>query len=451
VKVTLLGGGGFRTPLTYLALARVARRIDVDELVLHDVDADRLQRVFSVLEGLQAELGSSCLEVKVTTDLHAAVRGATVVLCAIRVGGLEARVVDERVPFDAGVIGQETVGPGGLNLVLRSVPFLTHIAQVIAREAPHAWFVNFTNPVGVMCSVAADILGSRVLGVCDTPASLCRHVSAVLNSDPSELSFDYFGLNHLGWLRAVRDRGGRDLLQEILTNDALLDELGASRLFEAELLRRMRMLPSEYLAYFYYPNRPVRAQAADGYTRAEFLLDLQRPFYSQGHPTALEALREWRALRWERERSYMAEARSEAITPESPSRTSDEVEDGYAGVAVQVIESLFSQASVAAILNVSNRGILPFLSEETFVEVPCDVCDGHVVNASVDDVPEHNRLLMQRVSAAERAAVHASRSGSRGEVIEAVTLHPLVDSVATAERIVAAYFRAQPELAERFT
>ena len=223
MKVAVLGGGGFRTPLTYTALQSVAARVPISQVVLHDIDRDRLERMRLVLDGL-ADGAAPCLAVRMTTDLEEAVDGADFIWCAIRVGGLEARLVDEEVPIREGVVGQETTGPGGISFALRSLPVLLEIARVIARRAPCAWFVNFTNPVGLVVEALRPVLGERVIGVCDTPTSLCSRVAQLLDRSPCELWFDYFGLNHLGWLRAVLDASG-DRLPVLLSDDAAATRL----------------------------------------------------------------------------------------------------------------------------------------------------------------------------------------------------------------------------------
>src|SRR5947209_9248420 len=192
MKIALLGGGGFRTPLAYAALESIAERAQVSEVVLHDIAADRLEHMRLVLDGL-AEDSSRRLPVRVTTDLEDAVRGADFVWCAIRVGGLEGRLIDQNVPVREGVVGQETTGPGGVCFALRSLPALLEIARVVERRARHAWFINFTNPVGLVVEALKPVLGSRVIGVCDTPSGLCSRVSRLLARPSSELWFDYFG------------------------------------------------------------------------------------------------------------------------------------------------------------------------------------------------------------------------------------------------------------------
>ena len=174
MKLTILGGGGFRVPLVYEAVATAVTGLTVDEVALYDVDPARLHTITSVIEGLGEQLTSSGRAVSLprlnaTSDLREALAGADFVFSAVRVGGAEARTVDERVALSLGLLGQETIGPGGLAYALRTLPVVLDIAHVIAEVAPRAWVINFTNPAGIVTEAMRTVLGDRVVGICDTP------------------------------------------------------------------------------------------------------------------------------------------------------------------------------------------------------------------------------------------------------------------------------------------
>src|SRR3954453_6000249 len=238
MKLTIVGGGGFRVPLVYTALLGLRERLGIDEVVLHEVDRARLDRIAPVLSGLSIEHGIQ-LPFRGTTDLVDAVQGASFVLCAIRVGRLEGRVVDESIPLGLGVLGQETTGPGGICFALRTIPAMVALAETIAARAPHAWLINFTNPAGMVTEAVQQVLGDRAIGICDSPAGLGRRIARLLGRD--DLTFDYFGLNHLGWLRRVGD-GGEALLPGLLADDDRLAQLEEGRLFGADWLRTLGMI-----------------------------------------------------------------------------------------------------------------------------------------------------------------------------------------------------------------
>jgi 6-phospho-beta-glucosidase len=210
MRLTILGGGGFRVPLVHRALLADRRRTGISELVLYDVDKRRLDAIGRVLAAQARDVPDAPLLIT-TTDLDDAVTGADFVFCAIRVGGLRGRVVDERVALDLGVLGQETVGAGGISYGLRTVPEARRIAERIARLAPAAWTINFTNPAGLVTEAMAAHLGDRVIGICDSPSGLVDRVVRAIGAEPGSVRIDYAGLNHLGWLYGVHrlDQAGR--------------------------------------------------------------------------------------------------------------------------------------------------------------------------------------------------------------------------------------------------
>ena len=272
MKLAIIGGGGFRVPLVYGALLR---RRPFDEIVLHDVDAERLDRIAQVLEGQAAEHGDR-VPFRTTTDLDDALEGAGFVFVAIRVGGLEGRTVDEGVPLGQGVLGQETIGAGGICFALRTIPAMVDLAERTVRRAPGAWLINFTNPAGMVTEALQQVVGDRAVGICDTPSGLCRRVAAALGESPERLRFDYFGLNHLGWLHGVHDASG-DRLPELLADDAALERLEEGQVFGPEWLRSLGMIPNEYLYYFYFAEETVAALGER--PRGAYLLEQQSAFY----------------------------------------------------------------------------------------------------------------------------------------------------------------------------
>ena len=447
MKLTIVGGGGFRVPLVYGALLEKAARLSLDEVVLHDIEGARLERVATVLEGLAAEHGER-LPFRTTTDLADAIEGADFVFCAIRVGQLEGRVVDEGVPLGLGVLGQETTGPGGICFALRTIPAMVALAQVIAERAPQAWLINFTNPAGMVTEAVQQVLGERAVGICDSPSGLCRRVAAALGREPADLWFDYFGLNHLGWLKGVRDAGG-ERLPGLLEDDARLAGFEEGRLFGGEWLRSLGMIPNEYLYYFYYGADTVQSIRRQPQPRGAFLLEQQAAFYAAGGQAPDEALASWRATRHDRERSYMAEARGAAgIAGEHEEWSGDP--GGYEGEAMALVDAIANNVRTVMIVNTANRSALSFLDERAVVEVPSLVGRAGPVPTAAGPVPEHARALIATIKDVERTTIEAALTGSTDLAVRALALHPLVPSVSVARRIFAGYRERLPELQDRF-
>ncbi|MEP6640227.1 MAG: 6-phospho-beta-glucosidase, partial [Chloroflexota bacterium] len=371
MKLALLGGGGFRTPVVYRAIACGQTRTQYDELVLYDVDPARLERIEAVLQGIDEATGSRVPH-RTTTQLEDAVDGADVIYCALRVGGLGGRLIDETVAIEAGAIGQEAAGAGGIGFALRTVPVVTEIAKVVERRAPHALFINFTNPVGLVTEAIRRVLGDRVVGICDAPEDLCRRVARAIGREPGELWFDYFGINHLGWLRGVLDQN-RDILPELLADPERLESMEEGRLFGAAWLRSLGMIPNEYLYYYDFAPEALEAMRG-GHVRAEYLGAQQDAFYRAGG-TPGEALALWETTIAEREARYMEEAWN-GREEEQEAIVAGREPGGYGGLALGLVDALHGDRHTIRILNVANRSSLPFLDAEAVVEVPCVMGQG---------------------------------------------------------------------------
>ncbi|WP_336109914.1 6-phospho-beta-glucosidase [Streptomyces sp. PTD9-10] len=442
MKLTILGGGGFRVPLVYGALLTDRAEGRVTEVVLHDLDDSRLYAVTRVLEE-QASAVADAPRVTATTDLDEALRGADFVFSAIRVGGLEGRANDERVALAEGVLGQETVGAGGIAYGLRTVPVAVDIARRVARLAPDAWVINFTNPAGLVTEAMSRHLGDRVIGICDSPVGLGRRIARVLGADPNEAWIDYAGLNHLGWVRGLRI-AGRDELPRLLADPGLLGSFEEGKLFGTDWLRSLGAIPNEYLHYYYFSREAVRAYQQAEQTRGAFLRDQQARFYEEARRADVSALDAWDRTRAEREATYMAEARETAGAGE---RDADDLSGGYEKVALALMRAIARDERTTLILNVRNQGTLSVLDPDAVIEVPCLVDANGAHPVAVDPLPGHAAGLVCAVKAVEREVLAAAESGSRATAVKAFALHPLVDSVNVARRLVEGYTQVHPGLA----
>ncbi|KQX78521.1 6-phospho-beta-glucosidase [Streptomyces sp. Root1310] len=442
MKLTILGGGGFRVPLVYGALLTDRAEGRVTEVVLHDLDDSRLYAVARVLNE-QAAAVPDAPRVSATTDLDEALRGADFIFSAIRVGGLEGRAHDERVALSEGVLGQETVGAGGIAYGLRTVPVAVDIARRVARLAPDAWVINFTNPAGLVTEAMSRHLGDRVIGICDSPVGLGRRIARVLGADPKEAWIDYVGLNHLGWVRGLRV-AGRDELPRLLADADLLGSFEEGKLFGVDWLQSLGAIPNEYLHYYYFNREAVRAYQQVEKTRGAFLADQQARFYEEMKRPDAAALTAWDRTRAEREATYMAENRETAGAGE---RDADDLSGGYEKVALALMRAIARDERTTLILNVRNQGTLSVLDADAVIEVPALVDANGAHPVAVAPLPDHATGLVCAVKGVEREVLAAAESGSRATAVKAFALHPLVDSVNVARKLVEGYTDVHPGLA----
>ena len=443
MRLTILGGGGFRVPLVHRAL--LGEESGVETVVLHDVDPARVRAIKAVLDDSAAGRGP---EVVVEDDLEKSLNGTDFVFSAIRVGGLRGRTCDERSALAEGVLGQETTGAGGICYGLRTVPVALRVAEAVRDHAPSAWVINFTNPAGMVTEAMSGVLGDRVIGICDSPVGLFRRVARALDLDVEDAWFDYAGLNHLGWLQRVLV-DGRDMLPALLADDDALATFEEGRLFGGSWLRTLGAIPNEYLYYYYYTQDAIASIVEAPATRGEFLLGQQETFYrAVGDASAGEAqpgaAARWNEVRKEREATYMAESRAASGAGE---RHADDLDGGgYEKVALALMQAIAANEEAILVLNVRNRSALPGLDADAVVEVPCLVGSNGAHPVAVSALDPHASALVASVKEAERAATDAAVTGSRAAAIKALAIHPLVGSVRTAERILDRELRALPEL-----
>jgi 6-phospho-beta-glucosidase len=452
VRVTILGGGGFRVPLIARQLA--ASGIPVSRVVLYDANPGRLAVIADVLAG---DAGTSALPVTSATGLDAALHRADVIFSALRPGGLDSRVSDERTALALGVLGQETVGAGGLASTARTVPVVDAIARRIAELAPGAWVISMTNPAGIVTEVMAATLGSRVIGVCDSPVGLIRRACAASGVDPGpslgavtdRVDADYLGINHLGWLRGLRV-SGTDLLPALLSDPERLRLTEEGRLFGADILQSLGAIPNEYLYWYYANSEALRDVLAAGRTRGEHVRDRQHAFYTAAAASPLAAARLWQAANDERNRSYFAELRTGERAGDRDE--ADVAAGGYESVAIALASALCGGPAARLILNVRNGNTVPAMAPDTVIEVPCRVDARGAVPLPVSAPSAHELGLMSAVRACERniadaaliaAAGPAGLKGAAGAealALRAFASHPLVGSLDAARALAAAVF-----------
>jgi 6-phospho-beta-glucosidase len=255
--------------------------------------------------------------------------------------------------------------------------------------------------------------------------------------------FDYFGLNHLGWLKGAHD-AERDRLPELLADDAKLGGFEEGRLFGGDWLRALGMIPNEYL-YYFYEDAVARMGESP---RGAYLLESQAAFYAQNGQDPAAALQAWRATRAERDRTYMAAERLAAGVEADHDDGGDG--GGYEGEAMAVVEAIANNTRAIMILNTANRSALPFLDERAVVEVPCIVGRTGPVPVAVGPVPAHAQALVTTIKDVERTTIEAARQDSPELAVRALALHPLVPSVTAARKIFDGYRQRLPELQERF-
>jgi len=278
-KVAFVGGGGVRTPLVIFGINESAQQIGIDEIVLYDLNLQRAQWMAKLGRAVVLREGGK-LVVRATASLEDAVEGADFVLSSIRVGGIEARTKDERTAIRHGYPGQETTGPAGMAMALRTVPIALEQASVVHKLAPDAWLINFTNPAGLITQAIMQHTEARVVGICDTPSEMLHRIACALGATQDEVRCEYLGLNHLGWIRRI-ELHGQDVTDRVLSDDQMLNQLYPFPMFDHELIRSLHLIPTEYLLFYYSRGRFLQNQLAQNTTRGEEVGRLNHELFGQ--------------------------------------------------------------------------------------------------------------------------------------------------------------------------
>ncbi|MGW3143914.1 6-phospho-beta-glucosidase [Streptomyces sp. NPDC001177] len=404
MKLTVVGGGSTYTPELIDGFARLRDTLPIEELVLVDPAAERLELVGGLARRIFAKQGHPG-RIVTTSDLDAGVDGADAVLLQLRVGGQAARDQDETWPLECGCIGQETTGAGGLAKALRTVPVVLGIAERVRRANPRAWIIDFTNPVGIVTRALLQA-GHRAVGLCNVAIGFQRKFAALLGVAASDVHLDHVGLNHLTWETGVRLGGpeGENVLPKLLAEhgDAVADDLRLPR----PLLDRLGVVPSYYLRYYYAHDAVVRELRTKPSRAAEVAAMERELLRMYGDP----ALDEKPELLAKRGGAYYSEA------------------------AVDLAASLLGGAgSPYQVVNTYNGGTLPFVPDDAVIEVQAAVGPKGPVPLPVPAVDPLFAGLVANVAAYEELALEAALRGGRDRVFKALLSHPLIGQYEYAE------------------
>jgi 6-phospho-beta-glucosidase len=447
MKLTFIGAGGARTPLVLQSLLASQDRLPLTRVCMMDISAERLE-LMRLASQPRLMTRAPAFELSWTTDARDAIRGADFVVMTFRAGLMESRVVDEQVPLKHGVLGQETTGPGGFAMALRTIPTLLNYVRMLRELAPQAWLLNFTNPAGMVTEAVTRVAGfERAVGICDNPSAMVRAAAEALGVPAQRLFPEYYGLNHLGWLRGIY-LDGVDQRPSLVRMWKARGGRALGLPFDPGFVEALDAFPNEYLYFFYYPRQSVENLLRAGQSRAQQILpfhqalydDLRRIRDEEADPSAVEAAYA-RYLR-QRHATYMTletggTGHGAASTDDTQAITS--AAEGYSAVALGVIEALTGDRAATPILNVPNRGALPGMADDDVVEVTCHVGRGVIRPLAMGPLPDHALGLMKSVKAYERLTIQAAVEGSYALALKALALHPLVPSYETAKLILDDY------------
>lgn len=418
IKITVIGAGSSYTPELMEGLVREREHLPVGEICLHDVDGARLAIMAGFCRRFLRKLGTE-IPVVETTDLCRAVEGATFVDVQIRVGGNAQRVLDEKIPLKYGVVGQETTGPGGMMKAFRTIPAMLQIARMVEQHSPAAWIVNYTNPTGLVTEAVTLHTRARIAGLCSGVLFPRWCVSEALGVPGDRVRYDYVGLNHLSFgFNVTVD--GRPVTEEEFDRIA---DVAARGVTDPAILRKLRLIPSPYLQYYFHTSKKVRELKALERSRAEEVLALEKEAFA---------------------------AYADPACDTKPEALEKRGGGGYSEVALDVMRAIYTGQEKTIIVNVPSRGAVKGLPDSAVVEIPCRVNAAGIFGLPVVEVPQSIWGLIAAVKNYEQLAVQAAVTGSRDTALLALLAHPLVREVDVAKPLLEELLQANRDYLPRF-
>ncbi len=436
MKIAVIGGGGVRSMFLAKSIAQKAERLHIDELCFMDNNEKKL-KIYGGMAAHVASLLCPALKFTLTTDAVDAVRDADYVITTIRVGEDDMRAKDERIALGKGVLGQETTGAAGFSFAMRSVPALAEYCELIKKYSKRNVKVfNFTNPAGVVSQTLRDMGYDFTYGICDAPSGMLRSFALLYNESPDNISGEVYGLNHLSYFKSII-LNGKEIMNELIENDDAYIKTDM-RYFSKELLRDRKSVLNEYL---YYREQAVENILKAEQTRGEQIRDINKHMTAElsamdienDFEGCLKVFERWYGMR---EGSYMASETGVKRTAPWKFDMYEEDDGGYAGVALKFIETAQSGTTGTMIMCIPNNGSINGLRDDDVVEITCDVNADGCTPHYIGDVDEQNLEMIRRVKIYERLSSKAIREKDRAAAVQALTLHPLVNSYSLAKELV---------------
>lgn len=432
VKIVTIGGGSSYTPELVEGFIKRYHELPVRELWLVDIEAgkEKLEIVGNLAKRMVAKAGLP-IKIHLTLDRREALKGADFVTTQFRVGLLEARAKDERIPLKYNVIGQETNGPGGLFKGLRTIPVILDICKDIEELCPEAWLVNFTNPAGMVTEAVLRYSNiKKVVGLCNVPIGMRMGIAKSLNVEPERVQVNFAGLNHMvyGLDTFLDGVSVQDQVIEAMANPdnavTMRNIIGLS--WEPDFIRGLGVVPCPYHRYYYKTDEMLHEElekAATEGTRAEVVQKLESELFELYKDENLDI------------KPPQLEKRGGAY---------------YSDAACSLINSIYNDRRDIQPVNTRNNGAIASIPADSAVEVNCVITKDGPKPLSVGDLPVAVWGLVQQIKSFERVAAEAAVTGDYNTALLAMTINPLVPSDKVAKQILDEMLEAHKEHLPQF-
>ncbi|MEI5994757.1 6-phospho-beta-glucosidase [Candidatus Enterococcus mansonii] len=418
IKIVTIGGGSSYTPELVEGFIKRYDELPIRELWLVDIEAgkEKLEIVGEMAKRMVKAAGVDC-EVHLTLDRREALKDADFVTTQLRVGLLDARILDERIPLSHGMIGQETNGAGGIFKALRTVPVILDIVEDMKELCPNAWLINFTNPAG-MVTEAVLRYGNwdKVVGLCNIPVNAVFEEAELLGENNRDLFFQFAGINHLHW-HTITDKNGNDRTDELIKvmygqEDAksIVANIKDNNLIW-EQVENLHMVPCPYHNYYYYTDKMLAEELEDfknNGTRAEKVKEIEHELFELYKDPNLDY---------------------------KPKQLAERGGARYSDAACEIINSIYNDKRTTMTVSTRNNGTITDLPAESAVEVTCTITGKGPVPYNFGSFKPQQRGLLQVMKSMEELTIEAAVTGDYGTLLQSFTMNPLITSGDVAKEV----------------
>lgn len=415
-KFTIVGAGSSYTPELIEELSNKKELLGVKEIVLHDIDEKRL----SVMKGFCQRFAKHLnYEVKIstTTDLDKALYGADFVDTQIRVGGCDARIMDEKIPMKYGLVGQETTGAGGFMKAMRTIPVMLNVARRMEELSPNGWIINYTNPTGLVTEAVTRYTKARIAGFCSGGIFPKMWAKKAMGIAYDRVQYDFVGLNHMNFMSNITIDG------RVVTDEEFIKIASENESVNLELIKLLGVIPSPYLQWYYQTKEKTNKVLKNGYTRGEEVKLLETETY---------------------------EAYADEKQCTIPTVLLKRGGGGYSEVAIGFVEAIHCNKDTQMVINVPNKGAIKFLPDNAVVEIGCLVNKKGITPLNVSEIPEMSWGLISAVKNYEQLAVEAAVLGDVRKAKLALLAHPLVREYDLVEKLIPELLEANKKYLTQF-
>jgi 6-phospho-beta-glucosidase len=424
LKVAVIGAGSTYTPELINGFISRKNQLNVDSFYFMDIDRKKMEIVSGLAQRMLDANGIGS-RIVLTQSLEEAVEGADFVIGQVRVGMLDARIKDEKIPLKYDLLGQETTGAGGFMNALRTIPVIMNVAHNIERLAPKAWLINFSNPSGIIAEAVLNNTGVNMIGLCNGPLGMVKRAMERVPAGTGKVDYDFVGLNHLCWITAIYADG-----KEIL-HDQLSDKIEAAELknipktdYDKELLKAVKGIPIGYLNYYYFRDEQVKHCKEAEKTRGEICKDIE---------------------------AELLELYKDPDLKEKPAALDKRGGAMYSEAAVSLVDAIVNDKNEIHVIDVKNNGAFSFMNRDDVVETKCIVNKNGATPIKLEKFNDDYIIgLMTAVKAYEKLTVKAGLTGDYNAALAALMVHPLIGDYRKAKGVLDEMLEANREYLPHF-